>query len=468
MTSNLESRSQNQRPTLDPIVTLQVPLGSSKGAGSNDNTTGNRFSVSSVCFLPGGISSDNHDSQSDDSDDSISSSDEEPTFRCRDLVQQETRHEGDITADARSTAASLSLSGTRLVSCHSNGDAFVWDLGRRRIVSNLLRDNRGQGMALRRLGEATSTKFLYQTRDLLGTVSIHDAETTDIVTAFETRSLSFCSSAPCGGNNSLVVLPTQHRCYATVRDIRISPESPPIITFHGACLDDSENDDAHGMLMSLAMSEARGEESGNPVVSCGMESGTVFYHDLRLLSRALEEKENTGGSVVGSCSIKLGKDPVLGLDLASSAPTSANGKNSFVTIAGMAGDAADLSELPIEERGTVAVIKTSFGAHAASSARLRARVATCQVAGPDESIRGGKPGVSVCRFRPGGRVFGVGGWDRRVRIFDRSGNVEPLAILKGHTDSVTALDWAPDSTKTGFLATGAGDGRIYIWRCFPS
>jgi len=65
-------------------------------------------------------------------------------------------------------------------------------------------------------------------------------------------------------------------------------------------------------------------------------------------------------------------------------------------------------------------------------------------------------------------VFGVGGWDRRVRIYDRMGEATPLAILKGHEDSVTAFDWAPDSQRTGFLASGAGDGRIYIWRCFPS
>jgi WD40 repeat protein len=130
-----------------------------------------------------------------------------------------------------------------------------------------------------------------------------------------------------------------------------------------------------------------------------------------------------------------------------------------------------LSELSAEQRGRVGVVRATFcGTESMPTAttRLRARVSTCEIGGPDDSLRGGKPGVAVCRFRPDGRVFAVGGWDRRVRIFDRTGEAAPLAILKGHSASVTAIDWAPNSPSTGFLATGAGDGRISIWRCFSS
>lgn len=448
--------------TLDPLIKLQVPL-ETASLHSGDQASGSRQSVSSVCFLPSNVSCSCQDSLRE----SDSSDDEAVSFRCRDLMKEEKRRDDDVTADARQSAASLTLSGMRLVSCHSNGDAFVWDLGRRRIVSDFC-ERRGQGMALRRLG-GPSTNILYQTRDPIGTISIHNVEKNSVVTTFETHSLSFCTAAPCTGNQSLIVIPTEHRCYAAVRDIRIPPEAAPIVRFHGAGLDDGENEDKHGMVMSLAMSEAN-ENCQRPVVSCGMESGSVFFHDLRMSRSPSDAKGAVEGSKHSQCSIKLGKDPVLGIDLAPST-TTIETKRSFVSIAGLAGDAAELSELPLEERGTVAVVKASFDndeIESTSSARLRARVATCKVGGTDEPFYGGKPGVGLCRFRPDGRVFAVGGWDRRVRIYDRTGKAAPLAILKGHEDSVTALDWAPDSQTTGFLATGAGDGRIYIWRCFPS
>jgi WD40 repeat protein len=38
--------------------------------------------------------------------------------------------------------------------------------------------------------------------------------------------------------------------------------------------------------------------------------------------------------------------------------------------------------------------------------------------------------------------------------------------LRGHTASVTALDWAADASTSGLLATGGDDGRIYVWKCF--
>jgi WD40 repeat protein len=44
---------------------------------------------------------------------------------------------------------------------------------------------------------------------------------------------------------------------------------------------------------------------------------------------------------------------------------------------------------------------------------------------------------------------------------------KPLAILRGHEKSVTAMDWASNSAVSGLLATGAGDGKICLWRVFP-
>ena len=69
-------------------------------------------------------------------------------------------------------------------------------------------------------------------------------------------------------------------------------------------------------------------------------------------------------------------------------------------------------------------------------------------------------------FRPDGRVFAVGGWDHRLRIFGRTSS-KPFAILRGHQESVTAMDWTGNAAFSGLLATGAGDGKVCIWRVFP-
>ncbi len=94
------------------------------------------------------------------------------------------------------------------------------------------------------------------------------------------------------------------------------------------------------------------------------------------------------------------------------------------------------------------------------NAIIRAKTRTCSVSS------GGKVGVSTCRFRPDGRVLAVGGWDHRLRIFGRTSS-KPLAILRGHESSVTAADWANNAATSGLLATGAGDGKICIYRVFP-
>ena len=41
---------------------------------------------------------------------------------------------------------------------------------------------------------------------------------------------------------------------------------------------------------------------------------------------------------------------------------------------------------------------------------------------------------------------------------DRS-QATPLALLKGHTESVSALDWANNS----LLASGEKDGIMHVW-----
>lgn len=291
---------------------------------------------------------------------------------------------------------------------------------------------------------------LYQTRDENGTVSLHDLQANNgrngcSVTELETFSQTFCQAAPCMGNPNLLALPCEQDAFATVRDVRMSPSSSPVACFPGAGASGE-----HGMLTSLALSDTG--SGGRPTLACGMESGHLFLHDLAATPSP------------DPCHLQLSKDAILALDMAPSVlPESSEAKESVVAIAGMAGDAADLSERPESERGTVALVKATYNDDRLE-ARLRARLATCQI----NEASSGKPGVSICRFRPDGRIFAVGGWDRRLRIFDRSQTAAPLAILRAHEASVNAMDWAPDASTSGVLATGAGDGSIYIWRCFSS
>jgi WD40 repeat protein len=484
-----EDGSKRPSRTLDPILTLQVAKDQTGPSALGDG--GSLASVSSLCFLSarnGTASAPSAAANDDDNsdDDSTSSSDDEDSeelqFRCRSLVQNERSHDQDITARAREAAASVSLSGYRLISCHTNGDSYIWDLARRKIVQEFT-PNRGPGLALRQMGcmddddsnaSATSTTVLYHTRDRNGTVSLHDLEGMGhddgrhllTITQFETHAQTFCAATPCRGNSNLIALPLNEDSFATIRDVRMSPTSAPVALIHGAGMRDFSDPSLlrkHGMLTSLALSETGSTNAGRPILGCGMESGTLFFHDLAMLRG--NEVKPAELRQRDACGIQISKDPILALDMTPSAlPETSRSAGSVVVIAGMAGDAADLNDLATADQGTVAIVKATLQDETVQ-ARLRAKLATCQI-GSD--VVKGKPGVSICRFRRDGRIFAVGGWDKRLRIFDRSTSATPLAILRGHEASVNSVDWAPDATTSGLLATGAADGRIHIWRCFSS
>jgi WD40 repeat protein len=206
------------------------------------------------------------------------------------------------------------------------------------------------------------------------------------------------------------------------------------------------------MLTSLALSVSGGSQ--RPILACGMESGSVIFHDF-------------SGSASSKTQYNLTKDPILAMDLVpsdiNSTKTSAD-VSSVLALAGMAGDASEVGELPKSDQGRVAVLKATHDSVLVDwNVRMRARIATCSV----DEMSYGKPGVSICRFRPGdGRLFAVGGWDHRVRLFERTTGTL-MGILRGHSGSVNALDWAPDAKTSGLLASSAGDdNRIYLWQCF--
>jgi WD40 repeat protein len=238
------------------------------------------------------------------------------------------------------------------------------------------------------------------------------------VLQLETESQSFCALAVDRESNHMVTLPSRELSVCNVRDLRQSPTSSPVAKLEAS----GGSGKDHGMLLSLALRDS--------IVACGLEDGNVFFHDLRKPSVA--------------CGIKLASSFILGLDLAPSA------EGSIVAVAGVAGNAEDLRDLPESEQGTIALIKCMT--EPSMRAQVRSRVGTCSLVGD------GKPGVDVGMFRPDGRLFAIGGWDRRVRLFDRR-TASLLAIMKGHHDSVRALDWATDS----LLVSGDNRGTIHIW-----
>lgn len=470
------------KKTLDPILSLQVSHPDSDSGTStqriltSENGKCLAASVTSLCFFNPPRQTTDVISESDDDSDS----DSDGELQCGRLLRGEKTHNGDVSARAREVfASSSSLCGRVLGTCHSNGGCFLWDLSSRKVVQDIC-GNRGPGLTLRRVDDVGSdSRFIYQTRDPEGTVSLFDLQASSagaaqakVIAAFETHSRTFCAAAPCKGNSNLVVMPCEECSIAVVRDWRVPSGHHPAALFHsvegiGRGLEQSFStpDQArqYGMLTSLAMADS----NGTTTIACGMENGTLVFHNMAVLTgtRSNMAAKNS------QCRLSLCGEPILSLDLA---PSTSNQKTmsdntaqpSVVAIAGMAGCAEDLAELPKSERGRVAVIKTkSVGPDGHMEARVRARLSTC-----DETILGtaGKPGVAQSRFRPDGRIFAVGGWDKRIRIFDRSAAAAPLAILRGHAESVNALDWSSDAAVSGLLATGSSDGQIRIWQCFPS
>ncbi|KAL7537343.1 hypothetical protein ACHAXR_007753 [Thalassiosira sp. AJA248-18] len=415
-----------------------------------------------------------------------------------------------------SAASHHSLLGSVLASCHLDGSCKLWDLATRRcIVKDIGLDNPrgGSGLAVRRLdvgrGEQ-SHQFLYQTRDPFGTISLHDLHRpcTPLL-QMRTFSTTFCAMSPCnigsetlggatmGGEANLVALPTEEHSVAVVRDLRCHPRGNPawrvtvgddyISTMYGSRR-------KYGMLTSLAL--CLQESTQKIVLGCGMENGSVLFYDLGAMGKgrdpwriepgdeAVQESNlhGTGSHCAGPssgvisevdsrymCSATLGKDPVLSLDLVSTDSREQLKKDgnraSLVALGSCAGDADELSELPEQDQGTISTMKVKLADDYSVNgsnmkAIIRSKTRTCSI------NSGGKVGVSIGRFRPDGRIYAVGGWDHRLRLFGRTSS-KPLAILRGHENSVTAMDWASNAALSGLLATGAGDGRICIWRAFP-
>eukprot|EP01083_Nonionella_stella_P132325 402263_1 len=398
-----------------------------------------------------------------------------------------------------------------------------------------------------------SQTFCQATACTTSTIDIRGDQSISISSSSDRKGTSSYSdidsdSAPSHIGGNLIATPSKHEAFAQLWDIRIGGgmgnKSKSVGVIHGAKMngDDVSKWRDEGMLTSLKLSSSYhlgeggidsdgGSGSGSDgkrygggqttFLACGMESGKIFIHDLRMTGK--EEFQVTAQDIIETeaCSVSFGINPILCLDsyqscdekikvkdkdkeagsagtLITRSTATRSGihldtachklKNSLIVIAGKAADAAELMTKPEHDRGTVAVIKatslkdvpmddnypestpTTHPSRIRMGARVRAKVGTCRLS--NELSNNGKPGVGVCRFRPDGKVFAVGGWDKRVRIYSRtSANI--LTTLRGlNEESVTALDWAGGEIseglmREGVLASGSNDGKISLWRAFP-
>lgn len=491
----------------DALFTLNSSLEHDNSSIGIKNPSVTAAGVTGVCFVKdpiinsrSEISSINYDTDSDDNDSDSNSTDDDEhlQFKCSNLLLGPTNNNKKDTSSIQpyyhvhqqathlSAASHTSLSGAVLASCHQDGSCKLWDLATRRCtVSDICVDypRGGSGLSLRRIGTShnnTTNQFLYQTRDPLGTVSLHDMNRPcNPVVQLYTYSSTFCAMSPCqvgnntnenhqelGGLSNLVALPTAEHSVAVVRDLRCKPESNPAwkVDIGGSEYINSSMYGSRrrfGMLTSLAL--CLQETTQRVVLGCGMENGEALFYDLGAGGHRSSSEIIDPNHI---CSVSLGKDPVLTLDLVSSIGNnegSSKKSTSLVAVGGCAGDANEAeSELPEHDQGTVSTIKVSLATDISSQmkASIRTKTRTCSLQSD------GKVGVSICRFRSDGRIFGVGGWDHRLRIFGISSS-KPLAILRGHGDSVTAMDWSRNAALSGLLATGSGDGKMCLWRVYP-
>jgi len=485
----------------DALFTLNSSLEHDNSVKGIKNPSVPAAGVTGVCFVKdpiinsqSEISSINYDTDIDDNDSDSTDDDEHLQFKCSNLLlgptnNNNTKDTSSIQpyqyqqATHLSAASHTSLSGAVLASCHQDGSCKLWDLATRRCtVSDICVDypRGGSGLSLRRIGTTqnyTTNQFLYQTRDPLGTVTLHDMNRPcEPIVQLYTCSSTFCAMSPCqvgdntnenheelGGSSNLVALPTAEHSVAVVRDLRCKPENTPAwkVDIGGSEYISSSMYGSRrrfGMLTSLAL--CLQETTQRVVLGCGMENGEALFYDLGAGGHSSSSEIIDPNHI---CSVSLGKDPVLTLDLVSSIGNnegSSKKSTSLVAVGGCAGDEA--SDLPEFDQGTVSIIKVSLATDTSSQmkASIRSKTRTCSVQSD------GKVGVSICRFRSDGRIFGVGGWDHRLRIFGRSSS-KPLAILRGHDDSVTAMDWSRNAALSGLLATGSGDGKMCLWRVYP-
>jgi len=74
----------------------------------------------------------------------------------------------------------------------------------------------------------------------------------------------------------------------------------------------------------------------------------------------------------------------------------------------------------------------------------------------------GSGGIAALCLRPDRRIFASGGWDKRIRIWQRR-NLKPLAVIHHHTGTVNAVHF---STCSRWLLSGSEDRTLALWSLY--
>lgn len=71
-------------------------------------------------------------------------------------------------------------------------------------------------------------------------------------------------------------------------------------------------------------------------------------------------------------------------------------------------------------------------------------------------------GIAGVEVRKDKKLLATAGWDHRVRLFNWK-KLNPLAILKGHSEAVNAISMSPFNN---YIASGGKDRRICVWQLY--
>lgn len=432
---------------MDPILELNVGSGrivvqeSTKDESDEEaipSLSSTASAVSALCFLPASSNDTGCycDSVSDD-DDSI------------ELLSEALKLPTNGSTTAQTSYTELDPSSRWLGTALSNGEVLLWDLNQRKVVQNLLQSKNGtverRLAALRLTRLDNSNAMLLHTRD--GILTRHESNQATN-TIYATLTSTFCAAAACIGDANLVIAPDVKG--AAVIDWRQSDTIAHCIELN------RHSGENHGSIMSLAMLK----HGAQTLVACGMEDGSIHLRDLRYSPNRIARQ----GIII------IGKEPVLSMDMR---PSTKDPSSVALIAAGMAGNVADLSSVAVADQGRGVIVKVSKNDAEASkiSARIRTRFKSWQqpgqnqhLAAPEHWYKGNRAAISVCKFDHTDQIVAMGGWDYRVRFYHRTSmDGRPLALLRGHANSITALDWAPESS---VLATGSADGAVMLWN-FP-
>lgn len=102
--------------------------------------------------------------------------------------------------------------------------------------------------------------------------------------------------------------------------------------------------------------------------------------------------------------------------------------------------------------------KIPLRTHVTFRKSVRAKLAPFELQG--SQIAGERP-VGIVRFAPDGGSVAAGGWGGSIKILEVP-TLEAKRTLRGHTDRVGGIAWAPSGGEVE-LASGGGEGNVHLW-----